>query len=109
MGGEIDQHAGRGMMGFAALYPSYRAIILAALLISFAIHMAVILLSDLFYDGLIDPGYVFAGSAAALSLVRAIATLFAGLGIAGFTAPGGIVMGIILVALAVSSFSKIGR
>ncbi|MDD5277194.1 MAG: hypothetical protein PHR16_14065, partial [Methylovulum sp.] len=56
--------------------------------ISVLLHVAIIELYILFAEGIINPQSVFAGSAATLSLMRALSTLLQGLGIAGFSAPG---------------------
>ncbi len=100
------------IMGVTAMYlisNSIGAPIVAALLISVALHIAILALTELISEGSLDPIDIFKGSAAALSLLRAISTLFAGIGIAGFTVPGGIAMGIVLIALAILGFSKIGQ
>ena len=84
------------------------ALMAVAITLSIALHVAILALAELIATGDIDPANIFAGSAAALSLMRAIATLFAGLGFAAaFVVPGGIAMGVVLVALAVLAFSKI--
>lgn len=83
--------------------------ILAGLLIAIAVHLAILCLAELIMDGVLTVENVAAGSAAALSLLRGVAVLLAGLGIAGFVVPGGIAMGIVLVALSILGFSRIGR
>jgi hypothetical protein len=97
-----------GIVGMFMLINGIGPAILAAVIISIAIHMAIIALAELIADGSLNPGDIFIGSAAALSLLRGIAVLLAGLGIVGFTVPGGLAMGVVLVALAVLGFTKVG-
>ena len=103
---------GAALVGVIGMYllPLFAgaALMAVAITLSIALHVAILALAELIATGDIDPANIFAGSAAALSLMRAIATLFAGLGFAAaFVVPGGIAMGVVLVALAVLAFSKI--
>jgi hypothetical protein len=82
------------------------ALLAVCLLISIAVHVAILALADLIMSGELNPGDIFTGSAAALSLIRALATLLTALGIT-VAAPGGVIMGIILVALAVLGFGRL--
>ena len=98
-----------GIFGMFFYVNGIGSLVIASFLISLALHIAIIDLSLLLSEGLINPQDVFKGSATTLGLMRGLATLLQGLGVAGFTVPGGVVMGIILVALAILNFTKVGQ
>ncbi|MFG6487496.1 transglutaminase domain-containing protein [Roseateles sp. BYS78W] len=104
--GGVFAAAGIIVVGMYLLSAGIGAPILICLAISFAIHMAILALSELYSEGLVDFGSGFLAGAAALSLMRALSTLLAGTALA-ITVPGGVVMGIILVALALLSFYRV--
>ena len=84
------------------------ALMAISIMLSIALHVAILALIDLIASGDVDPQNILAGSAAALSLIRALATLFAGMELAAaFSAPGGVMMGLVLVILAILGFSRI--
>ena len=89
-----------GVSGWFLLAAGIGSPIVAALMISIAIHLAIICIAELYAEGLIDFKAGFLGAATALSLIRGLSTLFAGTALA-FAVPGGVLMGLILVALAI--------
>jgi transglutaminase-like putative cysteine protease len=97
-----------GVVGMFLLINAIGPVILAALLISLAIHIAIVALSELIAMGDLQASDVFLGAAGALSLIRALAMVLTALGVA-VVVPAGLVMGLILLTLAILGFIRMGN